>query len=223
VNDRARSATNAPTIAPPAAADWHPEPELISVRDASVSREALRRAGAEIWETALDYLYDHAFERTMGTPNDYDGLRAAFFGPSRGPAAAPAAPSTLEAVLREFSTRVAPHTESAYHPRSFGYFTPPPLIASVAGELLAQVAQQGIDIWHAGPIGAFVEEEVLRWLCDLVGYGEGSFGILTSGGVMANFIAMALARDVHLPRLRGDRTAPRGRALEGDAVVRRRG
>ena len=70
---------------------------------------------------------------------------------------------------------------------------------SVAGEVLAQVAQQGIDVWHAGPIGAFVEEEVLRWLCDLVGYGEGSFGILTSGGVMANFIAMALVRDVHLP------------------------
>ena len=92
---------------------------------------------------------------------------------------------------------------SAYHPRSFGYFTPPPLLASVAGEILAQVAQQGIDIWHAGPVGAFVEEEVLRWLCDLVGYGEGSFGILTSGGVMANFIAMALVRDVHLPRLRG--------------------
>ena len=87
---------------------------------------------------------------------------------------------------------------SAYHPRSFGYFTPPPLLASVAGEVLAQVAQQGIDVWHAGPIGAFVEEEVLRWLCDLVGYGEGSFGILTSGGVMANFIAMAIVRDVHL-------------------------
>jgi aromatic-L-amino-acid decarboxylase len=106
---------------------------------------------------------------------------------------------------------------SAYHPRSFGYFTPPPLLASVAGEVLAQVAQQGIDVWHAGPIGAFVEEEVLDWLCELVGYGEGSFGILTSGGVMANFIAMALVRDVHLSRVRGAPPA-RGRALEGVRV-----
>jgi aromatic-L-amino-acid decarboxylase len=214
VNDRARSAANAPTIAAPPAADWHPEPELISIRDAAVSRDALRDAGAAIWETALDYLYDQAFERAMGTPVDYDGLRRAFFGPDRRPARAPSAPSTLDAVLREFSVRVAPHTVSAYHPRSFGYFTPPPLVASVAGEVLAQVAQQGIDIWHAGPIGAFVEEEVLRWLCDLVGYGEGSFGILTSGGVMANFIALALVRDVHLPRVRGDVAPPRGRALE---------
>lgn len=199
-------------------ASWHPEPELISVRDAATSREALRAAGAAVWETALDYLYDHAFGRAMGPHPDYGDLRAEFFGPSGGPAPAPADPATLRAVLDEFSTRIAPHTVSAWHPRSFGYFTPPPLLASVAGEILSQVAQQGIDIWHAGPVGAFVEEEVLRWLCDLLGYGEGSFGILTSGGVMANFIAMALVRDVHLPRVRGDVAPPRGRALEGVRV-----
>jgi glutamate/tyrosine decarboxylase-like PLP-dependent enzyme len=199
----------------PSAADWHPEPELISMRGAARSRQALRDAGAAIWETALDYLYDNAFERAMGPHADYGALRAAYFGPGGGPAAAPADPTTLQAVLDEFSERIAPHTVSAYHPRSFGYFTPPPLLASVAGEVLAQVAQQGIDIWHAGPIGAFVEEEVLRWLCDLVGYGTGSFGILTSGGVMANFIAMALVRDVHLPPLLGEGVEPRGGALEG--------
>ena len=208
MSDRAR-------FAPGARPSWHPEPDLISVRDEAASRGALREAGAAIWETALDYVYDHGFGRAMGPLIDYADLRAEFFGPSGAPAPAPVEPSTLQAVLDEFSTRVAPNTVSAYHPRSFGYFTPPPLLASVAGEVLAQVAQQGIDIWHAGPIGAFVEEEVLRWLCDVVGYGAGSFGILTSGGVMANFIAMVLVRDVHVPRVRGDAGPPRGRALEG--------
>ena len=197
--------------------DWHPEPELVNVRDEAASREALRDAGAAIWEAGLDYLYGHAFARAMGEPTDYEGLRTAFFGTPGRPSPAPREPATLATVLEEFSTRVAPHTVSAYHPRSFGYFTPPPLLASVAGEVLAQVAQQGIDVWHAGPIGAFVEEEVLGWLCDLVGYGEGSFGILTSGGVMANFIAMTLVRDVHLSRVRGGPPA-RGRALEGVRV-----
>jgi aromatic-L-amino-acid/L-tryptophan decarboxylase len=199
------------------AIDWHPEPELLNLRDEGASREALRAAGAAVWETALDYLYDHAFVRAMGSPVDYEALRREFFGPSVRPGEAPAGPRSLEAVLAEFSERIAPHTVSAYHPRSFGYFTPPPLIASVAGEVLSQVAQQGIDVWHAGPIGAFVEEEVIRWLCDLVGYppNRGSFGILTSGGVMANFIAMALVRDVHMPRLRSLDGPPRGRALEG--------
>jgi len=119
------------------AVDWHPEPDLLVVRDASASRSALEDAGEAIWATALDYLYEHAFERAMGTPVDYDGLRAEFFGASRGPAPAPRGPATLQAVLDEFSERVAPHTVSAYHPRSFGYFTPPPLLASVAGEVLS--------------------------------------------------------------------------------------
>ena len=57
----------------------------------------------------------------------------------------------------------------------------------------------------------------MRWLCDLVGYGAGSFGLCTSGGVMANFIALALVRDVHLRRLRGG-DPPRGAALEGVRV-----
>jgi aromatic-L-amino-acid/L-tryptophan decarboxylase len=196
-------------------AGWHPEPELIVVRDESASREALREAGAATWETALDYLYDHALGRAMGEPAEYATLRSRYFGVGMVPGAAPSEPARLEAVLEEFSRRIAPHTVSAYHPRSFGYFTPPPLVASIAGEMLAQFAQQGIDVWHAGPIGAFVEEEVVRWLCDLVGYGPGAFGILTSGGVMANFIAMALVRDVHARSVLGSTTAPRGRALEG--------
>ena len=43
---------------------------------------------------------------------------------------------------------------SSQHPRQFGYFTPPPLPMSIAGELLAQMANQGVDVWHAGPFAA---------------------------------------------------------------------
>ena len=187
---------------------------MIELRDEATSRPALREAGIATWEAALDYLYGHAFERAMEEPSDYDALRAAYFGSSGRPAPAPDEPITLDAILAEFGNRLAPHTLSAYHPRSFSYFTPPPLVASIAGEILSQVAQQGIDVWHAGPVGAFVEEEVVRWLCDLLGYDDGSFGILTSGGVMANFIALAVARDVHLTRLRNAAAPPRGRDLE---------
>jgi glutamate/tyrosine decarboxylase-like PLP-dependent enzyme len=107
---------------------------------------------------------------------------------------------------------------NSQHPRQFGYFTPPPLPMSVMGEILAQVANQGVDVWHAGPAAAFAEEEVVRWLCDLVGYDERAFGLLTSGGVMANFMGMALARDLHLGRLRGLASPPRGKDLEGARV-----
>ena len=104
------------------------------------------------------------------------------------------------------------------HPRQFGYFTPPPLPVSMMGELLAQMTNQGVDVWHAGPLASFVEEEVVRWLCDLVGYGPASFGLLTSGGVMANFMGMTLAREIHLGRLLDTGRAPRGAMLDGVRV-----
>jgi len=193
---------------------WHPEPALLDYADAA-ARPSLERLGVDAWAAALDYLYEHAFVRSMGEPTGYAELRELFFGPSGGPAAAPADPTASEDILAEFRDRVAPHNLNAYHPRSLSYFTPPPLLMSVVGELLAQVTQQGVDVWHAGPVATFVEEEVIRWLCDLVGHGSDSFGLLTSGGVMANFLAMALARDVHLARLRGSDEPPRGASLEG--------
>jgi aromatic-L-amino-acid decarboxylase len=196
---------------------WHPEPRLLDFADVT-ARPSLERLGTEAWAAALDYLYDHAFARSMGEPVGYAELREMFFGPSGGPAPAPADPTASEDILAEFRDRVAPHNLSAYHPRSLSYFTPAPLLMSVVGELLAQVTQQGVDVWHAGPVATFVEEEVIRWLCDLVGYGPGSFGLLTSGGVMANFLAMALARDVHLARIRGSDEPPRGAALEGTRI-----
>ncbi len=193
---------------------WHPEPELIDVRDAGVSRAPLERLGGAAWSTALDYLYDHAFDRALGGPTRPDELRTAFFGPAGRPGPAPDEPTTMDALLRDFRERVAPHQSNSWHPRAFGYYTPAPLWSSIVGELLAQVTNQGVDVWHCGPSAAFIEEEVIAWLCRLVGFDEGSFGLLTSGGLVANLMAMAIARDRHLARLRGLDRPPRPGALQ---------
>jgi aromatic-L-amino-acid decarboxylase len=197
---------------------WHPEPELIGYGDAATSRGAMERLGTDTWAAALDFLYDHAAVRAMGDPAPYAALRATFFGATGGPAPAPATPSPIVEILAEFRDRLAGGQMNAQHPRQFGYFTPPPLPVSMMGELLAQMTNQGVDVWHAGPLATFVEEEVVRWLCDVVGYGPGSFGLLTSGGVMANVMGMTLARDIHLGRLLGSGRVPRGAMLEGVRV-----
>jgi aromatic-L-amino-acid decarboxylase len=219
-----RRRTTSPTTAPLdvdaylARFGWHPEPELIGYRDAGASRASLARLGETAWTAALDYLYEHAMDRAMGDPSPYPEARRRFFGTVGGPSAAPMDPTPAGDVIAEFEARLAGTQLNSQHPRQFGYFTPPPLPMSIIGELLAQVANQGVDVWHAGPFATFVEEEVVRWLCDLVGYGPKSFGVLTSGGVMANFMGMALARDVRLGQLRGLEGPPRGAALEGARV-----
>lgn len=205
----------------PSRFSWHPEPELIGFHDEALSRPALERLGAAAWAVCLDYLYLESLRRPIG-PDTYPEMRRRLF-PSGAPAPAPRGPLPSADVLDEFR-RIAPLQYNAHHPRSFSYFTPPPLLLSIVGELFCQWTNQGVDIWHASPSAALVEEEVVGWLTDLVGYGPGSFGVLTSGGVMANVMALTLARDLHLPKLREasppepPRRVPRGRDLEGARV-----
>jgi glutamate/tyrosine decarboxylase-like PLP-dependent enzyme len=199
--------------------DWHPEPELIGYRDEGVSRRALAGLGERTWREALEFVYGTAVARAMGDASPYEEARRRYYasdpsGPRHGPGPAPTEPMRAAEVIDEFMRRLSGGLMNAQHPRQFGYFTPPPLPMSIMGELLAQVANQGVDVWHAGPFAAFVEEEVVRWLCDLVDYPSTAFGLLTSGGVMANFMGMAIARDLHLGRLRGLDAPPRGSDLE---------
>ena len=194
-----------------------PEPELVDVRDEASARPALERFGEAVWEEALHYLYTIAGERPLRTL-PYPEMRRAFFGPSGEPAPAPANAAKSADVLSEFRERVAPWVFNTQHPGSYSYFTPPPLPMSIAGEVLAQWVNQGVDVWVAGPVGALVEEEVTTWLRTLTGFGEGSWAVLTSGGVMANIMALTVARDVHLARLLDVDAPPRGSALEGVRV-----
>lgn len=193
--------------------DFHPEPELIGHTDEATARTALEALGSAIWDEALHHLYTEAVDRPVRAIS-YPDLRRTFFGPSFEPAPAPRKSARSEAVLAEFRARVAPYAFNSQHPGAFGYFTPPPLPMSIAGEVLAQWMQQGVDLWAAGPVAALVEEEVTAWLRELLRFGEGSWGVLTSGGVMANIMAMTVARDIHLARLLGGTRPPRGAALE---------
>jgi glutamate/tyrosine decarboxylase-like PLP-dependent enzyme len=196
--------------------------ELPDVPDQSLlaltPRTDLQAFGEAVWSEALDWLETHARVRPIPT-GSFPELRRRFFGPGGEPAPAPQTGRPAAEVLARFRDRVAPLTFNAQYPGSFSYFTPPPLAMSIGGEVLAQWIQQGVDVWHAGPGAAFVEEEVTRWLVDLAGLARPpAWGILTSGGVMANLMALAVARDIHLPALRGLDGPPRGAALEGVTV-----
>jgi glutamate/tyrosine decarboxylase-like PLP-dependent enzyme len=159
-------------------------------RDPDGGREALRRLGDLTLEAALDYLYGEAMRRPVG-PEEYAEARRKFAPRSEPPLEGCAA----DEVLAEVRRRVLPESMNAHHPRAFCYFTAPPLALSIAGDLLASVINQGVDVWRTGPVAAFIEEEVVRWLCAAAGYDAESFGILTSGGMHANLTALKVARD----------------------------
>jgi aromatic-L-amino-acid decarboxylase len=102
---------------------------------------------------------------------------------------------SAEEILARFERDVAPHAMQIPSPRYFGQFNPTPLAIGVWADALCSALNQNAGAWRNGPTSALIEAQVIRWLCELVGYGPEAFGTLASGGSEANLIALKCARD----------------------------
>jgi aromatic-L-amino-acid decarboxylase len=107
----------------------------------------------------------------------------------------PADPTPSESLLRELDLKLLPYCVHVSHPGYFGLITPTPTPIGILGDLLASALNQNLGAWTIGPSAVAMERRTVRWLTDLVGYGDAAGGNLTSGGMMANFIGLKLARD----------------------------
>jgi aromatic-L-amino-acid decarboxylase len=76
-----------------------------------------------------------------------------------------------------------------------GLITPSPNPVGVIADFICSALNQNIGAYSIGPAAVAMERRTVRWLTDMVGYGEEAGGNLTSGGMMANFIGLKLARD----------------------------
>jgi len=101
----------------------------------------------------------------------------------------------LDEVMARFTRDIAEHAMGVPSPRYYGQFNPTPLPIGVWADALCSVLNQNAGAWRNGPTSAIMEARVMRWLCDLIGYGQRSFGTLASGGSEANLIALKCARD----------------------------
>ncbi len=99
------------------------------------------------------------------------------------------------AVLREFLERIVPYATDLQHPGNFGYIPNSTGIVGIVADLLAATLNQNVSLVRGGASAAAVETEVVRWLRALLGLPEEGGGVLTSGGSLANLMALALARE----------------------------
>lgn len=104
-------------------------------------------------------------------------------------------PKSLDAIQKILEEKLLPYCAHVNHPGYMGLITPSPNPASILGDLLAAALNQNLGAYSIGPSATAMELRVIRWLNDLIGYDEKAGGNLTSGGMMANFIGLKLARD----------------------------
>lgn len=76
-----------------------------------------------------------------------------------------------------------------------GYIPGGGLPAAALGDLLADITNRYAGIAFANPGAVALEHFLVRWMADLFGFPAEAGGTLTSGGSIANLIAVTAARD----------------------------
>ena len=76
-----------------------------------------------------------------------------------------------------------------------GYIPGGGIYYSALGDYLADVFNRYAGVFYASPGAVRMENMLVRWMCDLVGYPAGAAGNLTTSGSLANMIAVVVARD----------------------------
>jgi L-2,4-diaminobutyrate decarboxylase len=111
----------------------------------------------------------------------------------------PAEGRPLVDVLERLRNDVLPDCNRLTHPRSMGHQVSAPLPIAVWTEALTAALNQSGAVWEMSPVGTIVETQVVRWMCELAGFGAGAGGTFTSGGTEATFAGLLAARQAARP------------------------
>jgi aromatic-L-amino-acid decarboxylase len=152
--------------------------------------EDMRAMGAAALEYLIDFvggLDDAPAEATEGAVELARELRSA--PPELG--------GDFEPLLDEAQRAIAKTFEYA-GPGYLAYIPGGGLYTAALAEFIAQGVNRYVGLWQPSPAVVQIEENVVRWLCDVFDYPAGSQGLLLSGGSMANLSAMVTARHARL-------------------------
>jgi len=100
----------------------------------------------------------------------------------------------FERLLALLFDDVVPRSFNTAGPGYLAYIPGGGLFHSALAELIAGSVNRYVGVFQAAPGLAQIEANVVRWFCDIAGYPRGAGGILTTGGSLANLIALITAR-----------------------------
>ena len=155
--------------------------------------EAVRRLGY----TAVDLAAEHRAGLMQRPVFGKVGEAAASFDEPL-----PETGEPIERLLADVGERILNRPFGNSHPRFFAFINATADPVGIVADYLA--ATMNSNCWGGDHAAIHVERQVLRWLSAILGLPAESEGILTSGGSMANFTALATARCAMAPGVRED-------------------
>ena len=81
------------------------------------------------------------------------------------------------------------------HPRFYAYISSGGTVPGAVADLAAAAMNQNLGAWRLSPGASEIEHGLTRWFATQFGLPETAGGLITTGGAMANFVALKAARD----------------------------
>lgn len=148
-------------------------------------------------DLANDYLASLA-SRPVGRPVDLAALREALGGPL------PDGPTDPGAVVDGLAVAADAGLVGSAGPRYFGFVVGGSLPAALGADWLASAWDQNAGLYAISPAAAVAEEVAAAWLVELLGLPASTSVGFVTGATMANFTALAAARNSVLARVGWD-------------------
>jgi len=156
-----------------------------------LSTEKMREIGYSV----IDAIVEHVStlkDQPVGAKGDPATLLPRFAGPP------PEQGAEFAPLLERLRQEVFHHTMHVDHPRFFAYVPGPSNFIGIMADALASGFNVFAGTWIGGSGAAAVELATLGWLRDWCGLPPTTAGQFVSGGSMANFAGLAVARQVKL-------------------------
>src|SRR5207245_1164666 len=93
-----------------------------------------------------------------------------------------------------FRETIIPFSRQNAHPRMFGYVQSPGTPIAAFADLLASTLNANLTVWRSAPAPVELERLAIDWIRQILGFNAEAGGLFVSGGSMANFAALAAAR-----------------------------
>lgn len=133
----------------------------------------------------------------LESPERYPVVSRVTPGEVRGnlPASPPAEAEPLADVLRDFETTIVPGITHWNHPSFFAYFATSSSTPGILAEMLAATLDVKAMLWKTSPAATELEQVVTDWLRQMLGLGDGWFGMTTDTASISTMLALAAARE----------------------------
>lgn len=159
-----------------------------------IERDMAPAVAEAFTQLALDYLAETRDEAQRVTTRHTPAELAARFAEPL-----PRGGRSVEELVARLRTDVVAESNHLCHPRYMGHQVSAPLPAAVWAEPVIGALNQSVAVWEMSPAGTVIETQVIRWMCELAGFGPESGGTMTSGGTEATQTALLAARAAAMP------------------------